>query len=819
MIKDLRFALRQLFKQPAFTAIAIVTIALAIGATTAVLSLVNGLLIRPLPYRQPQQLVLLLQHFKSQNLERIPVSPPEFKEYEARAHSFEKLGAFGYTDFNLAAEDRPERVAGAAVTAGVFPLLGVLPIKGRFFQPEEGTLGRDDVVLISARLWQRRFNSDPQIIGTKLLLNGKSFTVVGVMPASFDFPLQLFNLGNGGHFGGRAEIWKPLAFSDEEMKERGSRSYAIIGRLAPGTSVTQAQAEIGTVNAQMRSEHPKSYPQDNSFGGDLFLLQDLAVAGMRPALLILLGAVSLVLLIACANLTTMLLARAAAREREIAIRVALGAGRMRLLKQVFTESVSLALIGGAVGVLLALWGIELLKTIGAQTVPRLREVNIDLVVLAVTLAICVGTGIIFGLVPGLASARPELTEALKEGGRSSTQGRRRNTLRNGLVIAEVALALVLLSAAGLLIKSFTMLQNVNPGFNPRNVLTFEISLPKMQYPNDPSIVRFNNEAQRRIASLSGVEAAGFSTILPLAGSNSDSSFAIEGRTSADNSPNPDEERREVSPDYFRALETPLIKGRFFTIADNADAPLVIIVNQAFAKKFWPNEGALGKRIVMGGMSNDPKWITIVGVVGDMRHFGLDVAPKPEMYVPFAQSAYFTAIYVVRSKQDPRTLLPAIRREIQAIDPAVPLANVRMFEDVIADSVAPRRLSVVLLGVFAAVAVLLASVGIYGVMSFLVVQRTHEIGVRMALGAQRRDVLKLVLARSLKLISVGTIIGLIVALMSTHTLQALLYSVSAFDAATFALVTIVLGAVALAASYLPAMRATKSDPMVVLGHNT
>jgi len=819
MIKDLRFALRQLVKQPAFTAIAIVTIALAIGATTAVLSLVNGLLVRPLPYRQPQQLVLLLQHFKSQNLERIPVSPPEFKEYEARAHSFEKLGAFGYTDFNLAAEDRPERIAGAAVTAGVFPLLGVLPIKGRFFQPEEATLGRDDVVLISARLWQRRFNSDPQIIGTKLLLNGKNFTVVGVMLATFDFPLQLFNLGNGGHFGGRAEIWKPLAFSDEEMKERGSRSYAIIGRLAPGTSVTRAQAEIGTVNAQMRSEHPKSYPQDNSFGGDLFLLQDLAVAGMRPALLILLGAVSLVLLIACANLTTMLLARAAAREREIAIRVALGAGRMRLLKQVFTESVSLALIGGGVGVLLALWGIELLKTIGAQTVPRLREVNIDLVVLAVTLAICVGTGIIFGLVPGLASARPELTEALKEGGRSSTQGRRRNTLRNGLVIAEVALALVLLSAAGLLIKSFTMLQNVNPGFNPRNVLTFEISLPKMQYPNDSSIVRFNNEAQRRIASLSGVEAAGFSTILPLAGSNSDSSFAIEGRTSADNSPNPDEERREVSPDYFRALETPLIKGRFFTIADNADAPLVIIINQAFAKKFWPNEDALGKRIVMGGMSSDPKWITIVGVVGDMRHFGLDVAPRPEMYVPFAQSAYFTPIYVVRSKQDPRTLLPAIRREIQAIDPAVPLANVRMFEDVIADSVAPRRLSVVLLGVFAAVAVLLASVGIYGVMSFLVVQRTHEIGVRMALGAQRRDVLKLVLARSLKLISVGTIIGLIVALMSTHTLQALLYSVSAFDAATFALVTIVLCAVALAASYLPAMRATKSDPMVVLGHNT
>jgi putative ABC transport system permease protein len=762
----------------------------------------------------------LLQHFKSQNLERIPVSPPEFKDYEARTHSFEKLGAFRYTNFNLAAEDRPERIAGATVTAGVFPLLGVSPIKGRFFQSEECSLGRDDVVIISARLWQRRFNSDPQIIGTKLLLNGRNFTVVGVMPATFDFPLQLFNLGNGGQFGGRADIWKPIAFTDEEMKMRGSRSYAIIGRLGAGTSLAQTQAEIETINAQMRREHPDNYTQDNSFGGEVLSLQDLAVAGMRPALLVLLGAVFLVVLIACANLTTMLLARAAAREREIAIRVALGAGRMRLLKQVFTESVLLALIGGAVGVLLALWGVELLKTIGAQTVPRLREVNIDLVVLGVTLAICVGTGIIFGLAPGLASARPELTEALKEGGRSSTVGRRRNRLRNGLVIAEVALALVLLSGAGLLIKSFARLENVNPGFNPHNALTFELSLPKIQYPDDASIVRFNNEAQRRIAALPGVEAAGFSTILPLAGTNSDWSFTIEGRPSNDNTPSPDEEKRQVSRDYFRALETPLIKGRFFTDADKADAPLVLIVNQTFAKKFWPNGDALGKRITFDEPKKEnPKWITVVGIVGDIRHFGLDIDPKPEMYVPFAQSAYSTAIYVVRSSQEPRTLVAAMRREIQAIDSAVPLANVRTFQTVIAESVAPRRLSVVLLGVFAGVAVLLASVGIYGVMSFLVVQRTHEIGVRMALGAQRSDVLKLILVRSLKLISAGTIIGLVAALMSTHTLRALLYSVSAFDVTTFALMTILLGGVALAASYLPAMRATKADPMVVLGHNT
>jgi putative ABC transport system permease protein len=603
------------------------------------------------------------------------------------------------------------------------------------------------------------------------------------------------------------------------MKTRSSRSFTIVGRLAPGTSVAQAQAEIETINAQMRREHPDNYMQDGGFGGDVLSLHGLAVAGMRPALLILLGAVFLVLLIACANLTTMLLARAAAREREIAIRVALGASRLRLLKQVFSESVLLALIGGVAGVVLALWGVKLLKTIGAQTVPRLHEVNIDLVVLAVTLAICVGTGIIFGLAPGLASGRPELTEALKEGGRGATQGTRRNRLRNGLVIAEVALALVLLSGAGLLIKSFARLQNVNPGFNPRNALTFEISLPKIQYPDDAAIVRFNNEAQRRIAALPGVQAAGFSTILPLAGTNSDWSFTIEGQPSNDNSPSPDEEKRQVASDYFRALETPLIKGRFFTDADKADAPLVMIVNQAFAKKFWPKGDALGQRVTFGDPKKDPKWITIVGVVGDIRHFGLDTDPKPEMYVPFAQDAYFTTIYVVRSNQDARSLLQAIRHEIQAIDSAVPVANVRTFENVVGDSVAPRRLSVVLLGVFAGVAVLLASVGIYGVMSFLVVQRTHEIGVRMALGAQRSDVLKLVLVRSLKLISAGTVIGLVVALMSTHTLRALLHSVNAFDATTFALVTFLLGAVALAASYLPAIRATRADPMIVLGHNT
>lgn len=826
MLSEVRFAFRSLLKSPTFVLIAVVTLALAIGANTAVLSLVNALLIRPLPFHEPERLVLLLQHFRTQNLERIPVSAPEYVDYETRARSFEKIGAFGYTNFNLTGGDQPERIAGALVTAGVFPLLGVAPVKGRIFEPEECKAGQDDVVVISERLWQRRFNRDPEILGTKLLLNGRSFAVVGIMPTGFDFPLQLFNLGSGGQFVERADIWQPLAFSDAQMKIRYSRGLGVIARLKAGVSVAQAQAEIETINAQMRREHPNNYSQDTSFGGDVLPLHELAVGGMRPTLLILLAAVFLVLLIACANLATMLLARAASREREMAIRVALGAGPLRLLKQVLTESVMLAIIGGLAGVLLAVWGVDLLKAIGAQTVPRLREVNLDFRVLAMTLAVSVGTGIIFGLVPGLASFKPELTESLKEGGRSATEGRRRNRVRNALVIAEVALALVLLVGAGLLMKSFARLQIVDPGFNPRNVLTMEFSLPQSKYPPPPSATflggenarTFFTEIARRIAQLPGVEAIGGTTILPLSGSHSDSSFAIEGLVLGPNEPGPDEEVRVITPDYFRVLQTPLRKGRFFTEADNADASMVAIVNEALALKYFRNGDALGKRITFDDPKKDPKWVTIVGVVANVRHRSLELDPLPEYYTPHAQFSVRNMIVAVRSSHDPRSLTAAIRREIQAVDPDQPIANVRTLERVISDSVAPRRLSVVLLGVFAGVAVLLAAVGIYGVMSFLVVQRTHEIGVRMALGAQRADVLKLVIGRALRLVVAGTVLGLIMALVTARGLRALLYSVDAFDVPTFVFVTFVLATIALAASYLPALRATRADPMIALGHN-
>ena len=817
MLNELRFAFRNLWKSPAFTLVAVITLALAIGATTAVVSIVNALLIRPLPYRAPQDLVLLWEQFSQQGLDRIPVSAPEYLDYEKQTRSFERIAAFDYANFNLTAGDLPERIQGAVVSPSLFALLGVEPIRGRSFSPDELGEGHDDVVMISARLWQRRFNSDPALIGNKLSLNGRTYTVVGVMPERFEFPLPIFNL-QGGQFAERADIWKPIAFTKNELSSRGSRSYGVIGRLRSGVSAKQAQAEIDTILQPWFTQFKDNYSGETGFGAKIYSLQEQVVGGMRKALWILLGAVALVLLIACANLTTMLLARAGAREREFAIRVALGAGPTRILRQILTESVLIALFGGIAGVLLAVWGIDLLRVLGAQTVPRLAEVNLDLRVLLITLVVSIGTGILFGLAPAVASAKPELTEALKEGGRGSTTGRRRNRLRNALVISEIALALVLLVGAGLLLKSFVRLQNVAPGFDLHHVLTMEMAPPVSKYPRGKPVIDFYTEAQRRVKALPGVEAVAFTSILPLSGTNSDNSFAIEGRDPMQERVFPDEEKRQITAEYFQVLKTTLLKGRFFNEGDSADAPGVVIVNHALAQKYFPNQEALGKRITMDDpRGKDVRWLTIVGMVADIRHKGLDRDANPEFYVPHPQQAVRELILAVRSSQDPRSLTSAIRSALRQLDPEQPIANIRTLDQVTADSIAPRRLSVVLLGVFAGVALLLAAVGIYGVMSFLVVQRTHEMGVRMALGAQTGDVLRLVVGHGIKLVAIGTVIGLVISVFSSRALGAMLYRVAPFDLVTFAGVTITLAVVAFLASYIPALRATRADPMIALGH--
>lgn len=816
-MRNFRHALRSLAQTPGFTVVAVVTVALAIGASTAVFSLVNALLIRPLPYHAPNELVLLFQKFPAQGLDQIPVSAPEYLDYVKETRSYTGLAAFDFADFNLTGGDKPERIQGATVTPSLFPLLGVQPIKGRALSQSEVGEGNDGVILLSERLWRRRFNSDPKLPGAQLSMNGKSYTVVGIMPSKFEFPLPLFGV-QGGQFAQQVDIWKPIAFSKDDLESRGSRSLGVIGRLKSGVSLAQAQAELDTIIAGWYPRFPDNYSPATKFGASLYPMPALVVGGMRGALMILIGAVAVVLLIACANLTTMLLARAGAREREFAIRLALGARRAQLLRQMLSESLLLALAGGVVGVLLSFWGLNLLRAIGAQTVPRLAEVNIDLRVLLVSLLVAVGNGLVFGLIPALASGKPELTEALKEGGRGSTTGVRRNRLRNGLVVAEVALALVLLVGASLLLKSFVRLQNVDPGFNPKNVLTMEVALPVLKYAPGKPVSDFFAEATRRVRALPGVEAVAFTSILPLSGTNSDSSFNIEGRDSRAEKLYPDEELRNVTPDYFRVLQTPLVRGRFFTEADTADAPGVVIVNQALANKWFSGVDPVGRRITFDDTSKpDPKWWSIVGLVGNIRHRSLNEEAKPEYYLPHAQRPSRGMILAVRSKQDPRSLASSMRAEIQRLDPDLPVANMRTLEQVAADSIAPRRLSVALISVFAAVALVLAAVGIYGVMSFLVVQRTHEIGVRMALGAQRADVLRLVLGRAARLISLGTIIGLVLALFSSRALGSLLYNVPAFDLPTFAAVTLLLAAIALLASFLPAQSASRADPLIALGH--
>src|SRR5215471_12803972 len=825
MLSEIKVALRGLAKSPGFTAIAIATLALAIGANSAVFSLINALLVRPLPYQEPSRIALIWEQFATMGLDRIPCSPPEFLDLKKEFQSGTDLAAFNYAAFNLGGGDVPERITGAVVTPSLFPLLGIEPIKGRTFAREEEGIGHDDVIVISERLWNRRFNSDPMLVGKTLLLNGRSYTVIGIMPANFEFPIPIFGL-QGNVFADRVDIWKPVAFTKNEMEQRGGRSYGMITRLRPGVSLTQSQAELDKIIANWVQTYKDNYG-GGGFGAKIYGLHDQVVGGMRTGLAILFGAVVFVLLIACANLATMLLARASARERELAIRVALGAGRWRLLRQMLTESVLLAVAGAALGIFLSIWGLEVLKQIGARTIPRLAEVNVDLWVLVVTAVVAVGTGILFGLIPAFASAKPELTEALKEGGRSSTTGARRNQVRNSLVVAEIALALVLLVGAGLLLKSYARVQNIDPGFDRKNILTAELDLPSSKYPGSASpdynkgaaITNFWNEALRRVQQLPGVEAVAFANVLPLSGSNTDSSFSIEGREMRPNEPGPDEELRNISPDYFRVLKTPLLRGRFLTEADNADAPPVVIINEALAKKYWPNEDALGKRITFSDPRKpNPKWVTVVGIIRSIRHRALDVDPAPEYYLSLAQDPDRDMVLTVRSSQDPRSLVSAVRREIQSIDPDQPLANIRTLEDVTAESVAPRRMSMVLLGAFAGIALLLASVGIYGVISYLVVQRTHEIGVRMALGAQRGDVLRLVVGHAAKLVGIGTIIGLVLAVFSTRTLSSFLYTVGAFDLATFLVVTIALGAVALLASYIPALRATRADPMIALSHN-
>ena len=799
---DVRYGARMLVRSPGFTAVAVLALALGIGANTAIFSVVKAVLLNPLPYPDSDRLVWIRETNPASGILDEPASAPNFNDWRTQSQSFEALAAFSGAAMTLTGEGEPERLTGVATSANFFQVLGVAPALGRGFSPEEEAAGKNRVVVISHGLWQRHFGARPEAIGRTLTLNGNPHTVVGVAPPDFKNPVR----------GQRApELWVPIAFNFEPTQRR-SDYLSVVGRLKPGTTIEQARADLGAVAARLAQEYPAT---NTGWGVKVVPLHERVVGDVRPALWVLMGVVGFLLLIACANVANLLLARSAARRQEIAVRSALGARRGRLVRQFLTESLMLSVVGGGLGLLLAAWGVELLVALSPGNIPRLDEVGLDSRVLLFTSAVSVATGVLFGLLPALQASKTDLSESLKEGGgRGSTAGRGAGRLRNSLVVSEIAITVVLLAGAGLMIRSFLSIQSVDPGFRPERILTFNFGLPSAKYREDPQLTAFFEQFVARAAQLHGVERAALASALPLAGGADVLAFSIEGRPAPPPEVVQDAEFTSITPDYFDVMGIPLVRGRKFTERDREGAPEVVIVNETMARRYWPNEDPLGKRINLGNPEQSP-WRTVVGVIGDVRRGGLDKEPYPQMHAPLAQAPYNTVAFVARTSGDPLALVPAVRRELAEQDRDLPLSSVRTMEQVLADSVARRRFQMLLIASFASIGLLLAGVGIYGVISYSVAQRRHEIGVRMALGARAPDILRLVVGQGLGLALAGVGVGLLAAFALTRVLASMLYGVSTTDPVTFVGVALLLAGVALLASYIPARRATKVDPMVAL----
>jgi putative ABC transport system permease protein len=800
--QDLRFGTRTLFKNFGFALVALLTLALGIGANTAIFSVVNAVLLRPLPYNESERLALLWSTNARENNPQQPHSFFDFNDFKQQNQSFSEIAAASpIWNFVLSGGAEPEQIQGQWVSANLFSMLGVAPLKGRAFLAEEDQPNGAPAVIISHNLWQRYFNGDPEIAGKTLRLDGNQVNIVGVMPAGFQF-LE------------RVELWVAAARNPIISRGRSIRLFSVVGRLKSDVTVQQANAEMTTIARRLEQQYPDT---NSGVGARLVPLHEQVTGNVRPALLLLLGAVGLMLLIVCANVANLLLARSASRRKEMAVRAALGAGQMRLIRQLLTESLTISLVGGAIGLLVATWGIDLLLTLSPAQIPRYNKIGIDMTVLGFALAVSLLTGIIFGLAPALQSAKINLTESLKEGGRGTGVGHKR--ISNLLVVTEIALTLVLLIGAGLLIRSFTRLLDVNPGFNAENVLTMQMLLPGSKYPQPQQRAEFYRQLESRLKSLPEVVSVGAVTRLPLGALNNVTSFVqIEGQP-VQPGQWPEVDFRRASGGYFQTLGIPLIKGRLVTEQDVASGANLIAINGAMAKRFWPNEDPIGKRLRTGVNPDQANWQTVVGVVGNVRHLGLDVEPRAEIYFHTLTSPPFSPVVGVRTKSDPKNLIGAVRSQVRSIDGDVVVANINTMEELVSASIAQRRFSMLLLGVFAAIALLLAAIGIYGVISYSVAQRANEIGVRMALGAQSHDVIKMVLREGMLLALIGVGIGLIatfaLARLMTSLLSNLLFSVRATDPITFVGVAALLALVALAACYIPARRAAKVDPMVAL----
>ena len=817
MLQDLRYGLRMLVKNPGFTAVAVLTLALGIGANTAIFSVVNAVLLRPLPFPHPEQLVLVRDDLTGRKVEGIGMSVEELRDLQERSGVFEEISALWAVDANLTGSERPERIELLAVSPNYFSLLGVTPQLGRVLGPQDKAVGWAEGVVISDGLWRRLFGADPKILGRKILADGDAYTIIGVMPPGFRHPGQTLR--------NEVDMWGTAGFAANPFPPpvRARRLLpGAIGRIKSGLSVKQAQIKLNAFVANLRGEFPTEYPADAGWTVRLLPAQETLVGSVRTTLLVLLAAVGCVLLIACVNIANLLLARSSARQREMAIRLALGASRRRLVLQLLTESLLLALVGGVLALVVVAWVTDLLLRLAPSDIPRLHEVGFNGSVLAFAFLVSLLTGVLFGLVPALQTSRPDVLTNLKEGSQSTGSGLRQLRFRGALIVTEFALSLVLMIGAGLLLRSFWRLMEVDPGFNPSNVLMARIWLP---VPNNPEMdpyrppakrSGFMQEVLRRVSVLPGVEYAAISggNAVPLIGPHNNSSFTIEERPDQGANP-PLAQTFPVSPDYFRVLGTPLVRGRFFADGDDIQAPRVVLIDDAMARRFWPNEDPVGRRLKFGRRDSNAPWMTVVGIVGNIKTDGFDQPDQPHLYLPALQNPGYAMAVYVRTKSKPETLGPALRQQVQSVDPNLPLFGEQTMETLVSASLAQRRFAMQMVGMFGAVALLLAGIGIYGVMAYTVSQRRREIGIRMALGAQSRDVLGLVIRQGMTLTLIGMGIGLAASLALTRLMSSLLFSVSATDPLTFAVIALLLAGVALAACYLPARRAAKVDPMVAL----
>jgi putative ABC transport system permease protein len=802
--QDLRYGARMLLRQPGFTLIAVLTLGLGIGANTAIFSVVNAVLLRAFPYGDANRLVIVWEKMR-QNEQNV-ISPANFFDWREQQSVFAGLAAFNDTRNSLSGDGMPEEIAGQVATDNLFSVLGVNALLGRTFTPDDSKPGQNTVVVLSYGLWQRRFGADPNVIGRKVILNAVDHTVIGVTPPDFKWHVR-----KNSQTGQAAELWTPWAISSGFKQFRG-RFICAVARLKPGVTLSQGRAEMDVIASRLAEQHKQF---NRGYSVNLVPLREQFAGEIRRALLVLMGAVGFVLLIACANVANLLLARAAARRKEIAVRAAMGANRGRIVRQLLTESVLLATMGAIAGLLLAWLGASALVKLSPPELGDFQRVEISVSVLGFTFVVALLTGVIFGLAPAFEASNIKLSDTLKEAGRSLAGASRSRRLRGALVVAEVALALVLLVGAGLLIRSFLRLQGLETGFNAHNVLTMRVALPGARYNDDAKRINFFTQALERMQTMPAVEAAGAINYTPFLGLGTRTGFDIEGRSK----PLPDQQMGTTElcvtdQNFFRALEIPLKRGRLFTEQEVREQRNVVIINEALAQKYFPNEDALGKRIAI---SMRPPLVPteIIGIVGDVKHAQLDQAAEPMSYWPIAQLPYPFMTFTLRARGDATTVAAAVRNVIQSLDQQQPVGEVRTLDSLVGNSIARQRFNTLLLVAFAAVALLLSAIGIYGVMSYSVTQRTHELGVRVALGASARDVLELALWQGMKLALAGVGVGLLGALALTRLLKTLLFGVSATDPLTFAVIALSLALVALLACYLPARRATKVDPMIAL----